>query len=131
MRPHSEYVYIDSDMAKRILADQPLSYTQIGFCLQRSDSWLSYVLKAGRMAMNDIESMRKFLNIDLTSCVIDKEQWDKPKTVNVQAEPIAMKTRQVEQIISDYSYERSNDSDRIANAIDRLTETLGKLVEKL
>ena len=127
---YSNPIYINAEKAKEIVAESNLTQAQVGQCIGKSPAWFSQVMKSGRMAADDMDKIKRFLNIDLYQAEVSQEAWNYDTTkleVLAQRQPI----EDLRKIVEDYSYVRSNDADRIVNAIDRLTEVMEKIIEKL
>lgn len=143
------YVYIDRQKAKRILILTPLTYQRISKIIGKSTSWLSQCLSSGRISVEDIQKIKDCIGVDLSSAVISRTEYVKAQAEKITEEfidnsvwqPTPPDTSSVKadasyfvKIIEDYSYTRSNDTDRLIRSIDRLTsvlsEVLGNVSEK-
>lgn len=127
---YSNPIFINADKAKEIVSQSNLTQAQIGQCIGKSPAWFSQVLKAGKISSDDMNKIKRFLNIDLYEAEISEEAWNY-NTVKFETLQQRQPIEDLRKIVEDYSYARSNDCDRIVNAIDRLTEVIEQLVEKL
>lgn len=122
---------ISSFLARNIIKASDLSLEYLSRGIGHSETYLASALSRERISPQSVILLKQLYSIDLTPAIrsaeMDKEQ---EKNEPVEIKPTA-DTAHMFKVVEDFSYDRSNDADRIVAALDRLTEKVEALINAL
>lgn len=117
-------------VARQILKARGISMENMSIGIGPSAKYLQYCLNRCKMPAQSIMLLKEMYGVDLSSAI----RVEEPTHEVVEVTPVSQESivpQELRKIIEDYSYERSNDSDRIVNALKELTERIEELIGAL
>ena len=126
-RKASEIVFINSEITKELVNNSGRTRAQIGSILGYSNTWLTGVIKTGRIGADDFRRMCD-LGIDLTQAQITKAEHEAPTALMKDLAEIKNNGEELRKMLEEYSEARTQDATRIEESIDRLTNIMAELL---